>query len=255
MNIFVEFDPWSRLGNRMFQYAFGHILAGLRPNRRLYTNGLPNFNLPSSNNIPVPENPTYTREYGHHYTNFDLFKYTDRDIVVNSFLQKSRYYLPYREDLKFLFSFERKPINENSLVLHVRETDYQLINCFLGYYYYKALIDQSGFTDVLIVTDNSDCDTVKRLVSDGCRLNSEGNVSSFSSISDNRSMLDFYTLANSPNIALSQSSFSWWAAFLGDHKKIIFPYTNKHGMWKINPEHDDVDLYFDLGNSIKFIHE
>ena len=30
MNVFVEFDPWGRMGNRMFQYAFGYLLAQKR---------------------------------------------------------------------------------------------------------------------------------------------------------------------------------------------------------------------------------
>jgi hypothetical protein len=74
-------------------------------------------------------------------------------------------------------------------------------------------------------------------------LNTEGYVDKFNVVSDSRAMKDFYTLLNSENIAISQSSFSWWAAFLGEHKKIIFPITNE-GMWKKNPDQDDIDLYF-----------
>ena len=104
-------------------------------------------------------------------------------------------------------------LSNDHLVVHIRETDYTLINGFLGYDYYKKLITNSGFTNIIIVTDNSTCDTVQRLVAEGCRLNSEGNVNKFEHTSDARAMADFDLLVQSKNIAISQSSFSWWAAW------------------------------------------
>ena len=140
-------------------------------------------------------------------------------------------------------------------MLHVRETDYTGINGFLGYDFYKKLIDASKFNDIIIVTDNSECDTVKKLISDGCTLNSSGTVTNFNHTNDERAMLDFYTLLNSENVALSQSSFSWWAAFLGQHKKIIFPYKRNGGMWKLEPDINDIDLYINRPSSIKYIND
>lgn len=250
VSVFVDYDNWSRQGNRMFQYAFGYMFADIK-NTKLFTPELPSFNIKSSLNATTPINGLYTKSYGNHYVDFEELKRTDRDIIVNSFVQKARYYIPYRDKLIDQFWFERKTINENSLVLHVRETDYRMINVFLGYEVYKSIIDKSGFTDVIIVTDNSECETVKRLVSEGCRLNSQGNITQFKTGLDERDMFDFLTLANSANIALSQSSFSWWAAFLGNHKKIIFPYVKNNGMWKVEPERDDIDLFFDFGYSIR----
>lgn len=250
MNVFVDYDSWSRVGNRMFQYAFGYVLADIK-NTRLYTPELPNFNIKSSFNAVNPVNAIYTKSYGNHYVDYDELKRTDRDVVVNSFVQKAKYYIPYRDKLTDQFWFEKKTINENSLVLHLRETDYRMINVFLGYDTYKSIIKNSGFNDIIIVTDNSECDTVKRLLSDGCRLNSQGNVTEFKASLDSRDMFDWLTLANSANIALSQSSFSWWAAFLGKHNKIFFPYVKNNSMWKVDPERDDIDLYFDFGHSIR----
>lgn len=244
------------MGNRMFQYAFGYILAEKR-NTGIYSNGLPNFNIPDNINeqTPQPLNPIYTRKYGDN--NIDYFEIgnTCRDVIVNSFVQKAQYYHGYEGKLREIFNIKLQPINEGKLVLHIRETDYLNINGFLGYNYYKQLIKSSGFNDVIIVTDNSDCDTVKKLISEGCKLNSEGTVRNFTHASDDRGMLDFYTLLNSENIALSQSSFSWWAAFLGQHKKIIFPYKKNGGMWRLEPSIDDIDLFINRPSSIKYIND
>ena len=252
VNVFVEFDPWGRMGNRMFQYAFAYILASKR-NTRLYTNGLHNFNIPNTLGL-TPVNPIYTRSYGDNNVNMHELFNTKRDVVVNSFVQKSCYYLPFRNELKEIFNVS-PCIQEydDTLVIHVRETDYVQINQFLGYDYYRKLIDFSGFKDVVIVTDNSECETVKRLVKDGCRIHSEGIVKDFNTTNDVRAMNDFNKLLRSDNIAISQSSFSWWAAFLGDHSNIIFPYKKIGGQWLLEPGPDNSDLYFDSPASVKYI--
>ena len=140
-------------------------------------------------------------------------------------------------------------INKNKLVLHVRETDYVTINAFLGYDFYKKLISDSDFKEFIIVTDNSKSETVQKLIKeDGCTLSTEGVVDTFAVHSDSRAMDDFQTLMYSENIAISQSSFSWWAAFLGNHKNIIFPYKKGLDWWPVEPGKDDIDLYFDLDN-------
>ena len=47
MRIYVLFDRWGRMGNRMFQYAFGYLLAEKR-NSSFYSGPLPNFNIPDT---------------------------------------------------------------------------------------------------------------------------------------------------------------------------------------------------------------
>jgi hypothetical protein len=251
MSIKIEFDNWGRMGNRMFQYALGVILAKAK-GCELFHDGLTNFNIdPKHGDI---SNPIHTKQYGTQYVDLNELINTDRDILINSYVQQSHLFIPYRDDLVNVFKSKNTDIiNADKLVIHIRETDYVQIGTFLGYDFYKELIVNSGFTDVIIVTDNSNSDTVQRLLSDGCTLNTEGYVNKFSVSCDDRGMCDFNTLRNSENVALSQSSFSWWAAFLGQHKTLIFPYTEQKSMWPLNPGKDDINLYFDFGVSKKFI--
>lgn len=251
MSIAISYDQWGRMGNRMFQYAFGAILASIK-NTELIHDGLPNFNVPPSTGS-LAKDLLETKQYGNNYVNVQELIETKKDILINSYVQRVEYYIEHKNFLKQVFKIQEEPINQNKLVVHIRETDYTLINSFLGYDFYRQLIMSSGFSDVLIVTDNSTCDTVQKLISEGCKLNSEGNVNKFIHTSDERGMHDFNTLLCSENVAISQSSFSWWAAFLGNHKKIIFPFTKAKNMWPLLPEKDDINLFINSNNSEKFI--
>ena len=244
MSVKVEFDNWGRIGNRMFQYALGYILSQEKK-CEFFHSGLPNFNIQPQHGA-VSDNALRTRTQGNHFVDTAELIRTDNDIIIDNFVQKARYYTPYRDTLKKVFNCTDRPaINNDKLIVHIRETDYLQINTFLGYDLYKKIIDESGFTKVIIVTDNSNCDTVQRLLSEGCSLNTEGYVDKFNVTSDDRGMFDFLTLLTSSNIAISQSSFSWWAAFLGNHEKIFCPVTQKNSLWPASPGHDDIDLFME----------
>ncbi len=247
MKVIVQYDPAGRMGNRIFQYAFGYILSKLK-NCSFYHNSLPNFRIPSNlANVGSLNNHLNTRRYGDQYADIDMLVNHEGDIIVDSWVQKSRFYIDYREELKNLFNVKDTIVNKDKLVLHIRETDYITINAFLGYDYYKKLISDSNFKEVIIVTDNSKSETVRKLIKeDGCTLSTEGVVDTFTVHSDSRAMDDFKTLMYSENIAISQSSFSWWAAFLGNHKKIIFPFKTGVDWWPMDPGKDDIDLYFNI---------
>ena len=249
MSVIVQYDPAGRMGNRMFQYAFGYILAKLK-NCDFFYDDLHNFNIKSNLYTGSLTNPITTRSFGDQYADIEALINYNGDIIVNSFLQKSSFYINHREELRAIFNIKTDTINKDKLVVHIRETDYKLVNAFLGYDFYKSLIGSSKFDDVIIVTDNSSCNTVKRLIDAGCSLSSEGIVDNFKVYSDDRGIQDFKTLMYSENIAISQSSFSWWAAFLGNHKQIIFPFKRDTDWWPVSPGKDDIDLYFDFNNTV-----
>lgn len=254
MSVYVQFDPWGRMGNRMFQYAFGYLLAKQKKTF-LHTDGLPNFNIPPTLSVEYNKTSSITtKHYGDNFVDLEELTNTSKDIIVNSFVQKAHYYNNHRNELRDAFSIKpRETINRDKLVLHIRETDYKDLGCFLGYKLYKKVIDKAGFNNVIIVTDNSSCDTVQRLLKDGCILNTEGYVNTFAVISDDRGMHDFYTLLYSENIAISQSSFSWWAAFLGYPKNVYFLFSEEKGIWKTNPEKDDIDLFYNSEETHKLV--
>ncbi len=244
------------MGNRIFQYSFGHIIAKHK-NVEMFHEGLPNFNiLPNYTTARQTRELTYTHLYGNNKVNVNDLLHTPNDIIVDSYLQRAEYYIPHVNELRNVFNIDKnKSINKDKIVMHIRETDYVDINCFPGYEFYIKLLAGFNFSDVIIVTDNTQCDTVKELVECGCTLNTEGRVNKFDTICDDRGMHDFYTLTYSENVILSHSTFAWWPAFLGNHKRIIFPYSSTHTqMWDTNTQNDDaIDLFFNFGCSEQII--
>jgi len=251
-DVVVQYDPWGRMGNRMFQYIFGYILAKRR-GCNFFHEALPNFGIESNYTTPTG-NTTNTKSYGNNDVDMNYLLSTNNTIIVDSYVQRAEYYLPFRDEIRRHLRCDKiETVNQDKLILHIRETDYTQINTFLGYEVYKKVIEAAGISDVVIVTDNSNCDTVQKLLSDGCILNTEGYVATFTHTSDGRAMEDFRTLLCSENIAISQSSFSWWAAFLGNQKNIYFPFTQDNALWKIDPQNDDIDLFFEVNKSYKII--
>jgi hypothetical protein len=253
VSVLVQYDPWQRMGNRMFQYAFGLIISKAK-NIDFYHDGLPNFDI-EKNVGTVASDAIKTSSFGYNFVDVDFLLNTKKDIIIDSTLQNIKYYEKYRELLKNAFSIKNNKLNNiDTLVLHIRETDYLQTKNFLGTEAYMSILSKFNYKNYTVVTDNANCNTVQELLKQGCTVRSKGKVDKFCHTADNQGMDDFFFLLNSSNIFLSQSSFSWWPAFLGEHENIYFPFSsNKKLNWPLHPDKDDIDLFFNFAGSKKFI--
>lgn len=245
--VIVQYDPASRTGNRMFMYAFGLTLA-LRRGSSFFHDAIPEMNIPckswskAANIAPIKGEYLCTRWMGDHHVDPGIWSYQG-PIIVNSFLQKKSYFIEHQQFLRNRFTMvPGTSINGDKLIAHYRGTDYHSIGCHLDYSTYRKSIDASGFSNVTIVTDDPKAETVQKLIADGCQLSAD------------TAKGDLNLLLNSENILISHSSYSWWAAFLGNHKKVIIPFMhNRKTMWPINPGKDDIDLVLDMPEWVKYV--
>ena len=70
MSVIVQYDPAGRMGNRMFQYAFGYILAKLK-NCEFFYGDLPNFSIKGNLYTSRFNKPITTRSFGNQYVDME----------------------------------------------------------------------------------------------------------------------------------------------------------------------------------------
>jgi hypothetical protein len=232
--------PGSGLGNKMFINALAYIIS-IKTGKELITTPIKFFKTTQQNYcINELDNPLYTRQYGDQYVDLKELYNHKGDIVVNSFAQRQEYYNNYRDKLKQFFSEATIGGEQhNDTVLYIRNGDYKDIGVYLGLDNYYRILDSINCDNLTIVVEHID-DDVNNIIQ-------KYNANIFS-----KSVFeDFLYIKNASNIIMSQSTFSWWAAFLSEAKNIYVPLSIKgksKGWWYVNPDKDEVDLSLKYGN-------
>lgn len=124
--------------------------------------------------------------------------------------------IPSREECRKIFNVKSvEPCK--SPVIHVRGTDYFTFfkmgedEISLGRNSIVKIADKFGCTteDCIVVTDD-----IKYVESLGLK---------FKDIISKSPYEDFIFMANAERLCISNSTFSWWAGFLGMHKQVLIP--------------------------------
>jgi len=224
------------LGNQMFQIAAAHALA-LRNN----TTSCFDFN---SCHTPLQGNPSskylnnifskirnVNVRYWRGVYNEPKFSYEELpdlpELVLNGYFQSEKYFSDFKKEIIELFDIsELETINDYLLgfrkmgvpitAIHVRRGDYLKNPEFhpvCSVEYYKKAMEEIGESNFIFVSD--DMEWVKE--------NFKGHNIWYSNFTDEIS--DFKLMACCDNNIISNSSFSWWAAYLNknSNKKVIAP--------------------------------
>jgi hypothetical protein len=238
-------------GNQIFIYCFSRILA------ERYGLQMESF----FNKRPVSDftrnlNPSHRSHRQYALKNFfdvedfvegktlsgksmDIANYTvvedwvpKRPINACGFFQNYKYYENYKKKIKFdwlkLQNIELPKIRRDTLCVHVRLGDYLVSrdgSWNLKFPFYKEAIESTKWRDVVIVTDSPKHEIINKLQ----ETFGAGVVS-------NNWSDDFKFIMAHKKIVISDSSFSWWAAWLSDANEVISsgPNTDKKkygGFW------------------------
>lgn len=221
----IEIKFQGRLGNKMYQYALGRIIAenlGLALDARLHE--FPNASSVDGHRFEVP----VQRLTGHRLDlNSILADRTPRRIVVDGFFHRHELYAEHIESLRAWFDHDEaqwlRP-HKKELVLHVRGGDLYRTSGAphpnfppIPFRHYRRVIEETKPEQVAVVCESAD-DPVATKITDrfGGRLISQTPAQ------------DFYFLKSAGQIVLSLSSLAWWAAWLSHADKIVFP---MYGFW------------------------
>ncbi len=242
----IYFTLRGGLGNMMFQVASVTSIAlskntqasfGSLDSHLSYLNGENHFNpklnhshdykhLNMFKNMLTSNAPINTKVYTYpfHYLNIDIL---ENEAILDGFFQSEKYFIKNEKEIRELFKPTQEVIDTingkychllsgNTISLHVRRGDY--VNnssnhppCALSYY--NKALDILGDDKVLVFSDDIEwCKDV--FIGDR-----------FIYIDNEKDYIELYMMSLCKNNIISNSSFSWWGAWLNKnkHKKVIAP--------------------------------
>lgn len=234
----IYFTLRGGLGNMLFQIASVNAIAlskgtkasfGSLDDHLNYLNGETNFNpklnhsheyrnLNMFKNMLTEKAPLGTRVYRYpfHYSNISI---SENEVVLDGFFQSEKYFVEYEKEIKELFKPTPQILNtietnygellkNKTTSLHVRRGDY--INnqqnhppCSLKYY--NEALDIVGEGTVLVFSDDIGW----------CKSNFIGDRFIF--IEGEKDYVEMYLMSMCKNNIISNSSFSWWGAWLNNN--------------------------------------
>lgn len=223
----------GRLGNNLFQYCMGRILAealgfALRADP---ISGFPNTaETITGAAYDAPDEVLTEHKIG---LVAILADRTPRRIVLDGWFQRLDYYRPWRARIRQWLAFDpalRLPAAQPDVVVNVRRTDYVQLGWALPFSYYRDAIEMllppSGA--LWVVTDDERDPFLRRFA--------PWKPKYFSGTPLEQMLF----MARAPALVMSQSTFSWWPTFLGDMEKIVCPLPS-FGAWS-RTAYPDVDL-------------
>jgi hypothetical protein len=219
----ISFTPgyFGWLGNQMFQYATT-FAASKRANTECgFPENKPNlfelFNL-SAKKQQTPLSYFY-QEPHFHYSEIPTYI---TELTLHGYFQSEKYFSEYKDEIKSEFTLLNPKFDDESLpefiALHVRRGDYldlQYVHPVCTVEYYEKALNLLPNLPVYVFSD--DIDWCKQTFTDDRFSFFNGNF-----------IEDFELMSKGSYHIIANSSFSWWAAWLSDSKKVIAP-TNWFG--------------------------
>jgi len=231
----IEVHYKGKIGNFLFQYCFGRLLAE-QLGYALLAEPLPGF--PGTqkriDGQSYPDGETIV--LSGHVVDLPalLADARPRHIILEGAFQRYEYYRLHRDAIRAWLQpacTGMPTASANDLVMQVRRDDYlRAIGYPLPFSYYEQVLTQAHYDRLVICTDGPDDSFFKKF-------------KRFHPVLEQRSVMeDFCLMHSAKQIALSQSSFSWWAAYLSNAEKIYFP---RSLTGPFSPQRPDINLEVD----------
>lgn len=220
----------DQLGNRMFQYALGRILAE-KLGFMLSAEPLDWFPRTASKVDGVSsEAPEQLLEGQKVDLDNVLSDRSPRRIVLDGWFQRREYYEAHRDEIRRWFEFGAGRVDEvgqADIIVHVRRSDYVQNGSALPFSFYQEAIDRalSSAGRVKIATDDPNDPFLKRFR----RWPSQ--------VLHGSAAETLFRMTRAPCLILSQSTFAWWGAFLAPEAQRVICPKPATGFWSDGSPH------------------
>jgi len=218
----IKINYLGGLGNNLFQYCFGRILAEEMGYTLLAS---PIFPFEGTCQSVVGETTVGDLKIldGHIIDLPSILecRHSDSQILINGFFQRYEYYKPYKQKIReewLTTTGKLKKRSKTDAVVHIRRGDYIQCGYTLTANSYHKMLNHIEFSNLYIVTDDINDQFLRNFDRYKPEIVSSDQIN------------DFQFLMSFDNIVISQSTFSWWAAFLSDASNIVVPQT-LNGIW------------------------
>lgn len=150
--------------------------------------------------------------------NYDELPYHEGDVSLNGYFQSLKYFQSVKDEFVSLLNLpdvSTKNLKNDNVAVHIRRGDYlnypEIHHVCKTKYFEDQLLQFKGY-QINVFTDSIDY------------VLNEFRDCNFNVIKSNSELIDLTLMSKHKNIICSNSSFSWWASFLGEPKnKIIVP--------------------------------
>jgi len=218
----VEVRYRSRLGNNLFQYCLGRILAealGFALEAKPIE-GFPNTSATIAGARYDEPEQVLT---GQHIDIAGILNdRSPRRIVLDGHFQQIEYYRPHRASIREWLAFDRSalPAANPRVCVHVRRTDYIRHGWALPFSYYSEALEMVApdGEEIWITTDDPKDPFFERFAAWRPRFHRGSALEQMA------------FLSKTARLVISQSTFAWWPAFLGEAKMVICP-DPSFGVW------------------------
>jgi hypothetical protein len=243
MIVYGDFNK-GRLGNQLF-FVASTIGIAIKNNTEcgFYSNmgfGGNDYQFIFEKSLPITN---YVPSKKYNQEDFSYYDISVDDVELNGYFQSEKFFLHCKDLILNQFEFKTEIVNsilskyeesKSSLGVHVRRGDY--VNQpnhhpTLSMEYYNSIIENKSneYDKIFIFSD--DVDWVKN--------NFSGDKFIFPHFEENNDLFSFILLSLMKDIVISNSTYSWWAAWLNKNKdkKIYSP---NHSKW-FGPMYDNLN--------------
>ncbi len=224
----------GNLGNNLFQYSFGRILAeklGYRLQAKPIPGFLKTYDLVDGEVIS-DDKPILLRGQKPDLSFLDRLD-IKRRILLTGYFQRAEYYEPHSKQIREWLKLEdtiAADIAPNDVVIGMRRGNDYIPEHGLPRSYYNAALESMHFEKVYLCTNEPNDPFVQYYVKRyGAVVRAPGAL-------DNMMFLKKFN-----KMIISNSTFLWWAAFLSDAEEIVFPRPS-NGFWSNDPISKNISL-------------